>query len=620
MSILETLHLGIETRNRFRDLGKKGLHYFSVLKLLFVDSVWRFKLQSLAILVTGFLGVSTQVAVIGQTIYYLRLLEKGEKLAAYGHSFDPKSSLFVFVLFAVGVFISLLVSSWLVYFSRKKGNNLRRKYEEFCSRRALLSFAKSLRFSTDGEAFCTDRIVLRSVRRDANFCGRTVQKLVEAIIPCITFVVAIGVLFYTNVWLTVFILGVMVLSLSLQYRINIRGMNMSVLMETTIGQATVEKREIISRLGGLSVLPLDDGGWIERHFACGGTKKNLDAAESRRMATEKSKLISDLLLAVVLCLILLTIGVHTFVNHKGWTSLVVYLFSLRFCLVNYRTIMSKITAVNRFYPQFSRYFEFVTKSVSADTPVDDRGKVLTLCRDSKAINGSLKEFRLSTDHCIGLISPVKLNRYTVSFLTDCLMWESPDASASALSSMGFVTSNYGCLPASIQQSLGLPKGYNWEDIEKDLDDDGFLNMLKAQVPENLEEACTPELWRTIKPNLRFVLGLLAVSREDHQWVLLEGDSLRSLPPETQRKLLRLLTNRIKVIVYHKDISQAGEYSHDAIAVIGSTQCNIVGLGKQEWFLVHEKDIQKEIGDKHAVIPGTNIGELELELEYEEEDM
>ena len=183
MSVLKRLHFVQHAGNRFKGLGGIGLRYVGTLKSLFMDSVWRFKVQSVAILLSGFLGVTFQVAAIGQAIYYLRLLEKGKAISHFGYTFEPRSSLLFFVLFTAVVFISLLVSAWMIYFSRLKVNRLRRRYEEFCSKRALRSFAQGLRLSADGEAFFNDRTILQTVRRDANFCGRTVQMLLEGKMP-----------------------------------------------------------------------------------------------------------------------------------------------------------------------------------------------------------------------------------------------------------------------------------------------------------------------------------------------------------------------------------------------------------------------------------------------------
>jgi hypothetical protein len=100
--------------------------------------------------------------------------------------------------------------------------------------------------------------------------------------------------------------------------------------------------------------------------------------------------------------------------------------------------------------------------------------------------------------------------------------------------------------------------------------------------------------------------------------MLEGEGLRSLPSETQSKLLGLLSDRIRVIVYHKDISQAGKYFHDVIAVIGLAERRIVGLGTQEWFLAREEEIQRQIKGKYST--GAEGYGDEFELELEEEDM
>jgi ABC-type multidrug transport system fused ATPase/permease subunit len=181
----------------------------------------------------------------------------------------------------------------------------------------------------------------------------------EAVVPFITFVAALIIFLYIRFDLSILLLVLMGAASIIHYRINKTGARMSALMESSIVPATQEKRELIQRLKGLSIHPSFVKHWIYNHFDRGATIKNLDAAERRRIATEKSKLISNILFSLAVFFVLIIIGTRAFRVNGGWTSLVVYLVALRFCFANFQNVNSKLTSINRFYPQFRRYFLFI---------------------------------------------------------------------------------------------------------------------------------------------------------------------------------------------------------------------------------------------------------------------
>ena len=102
--------------------------YGATLKLIAADSVWRFKKESFFILLTGFLGTSFQLLTIGLALYYAHALEKGGIIKLLGFEFQARTSVALLFLLGAGVFFFLLLSAWLIYFSKTKTIALMRKY------------------------------------------------------------------------------------------------------------------------------------------------------------------------------------------------------------------------------------------------------------------------------------------------------------------------------------------------------------------------------------------------------------------------------------------------------------------------------------------------------------
>ncbi len=71
---------------------QKLYQYWPIFKWMIFDSVWRFKGVVALNLITGFLGVTFQVAAIGQAIRYAKVLESGEIVRFLGYEFEPRTS------------------------------------------------------------------------------------------------------------------------------------------------------------------------------------------------------------------------------------------------------------------------------------------------------------------------------------------------------------------------------------------------------------------------------------------------------------------------------------------------------------------------------------------------
>lgn len=583
-----------------------------------MDSLWRFKMRCFLVLLSGFLGVTSQVGVIGLAVYYARVLERGDRIQFLAFDFEPHSS-GLLVLFALGVIICLLCSAWLIYFSGVSSLKLRRRYEEFCSKRIISLFGSSLRIWTpDDQRFSDDGLILKLARRDARYCGRVQIMIMNAVVPAITFLAGTVALLYINVPLTLFVVLLMGVSAVFQFRANVSGARSSISLEKHAIGAGREYKQIIGRLKG-SGLPLLQGrvSLDEMLFSSGETKRYLDAYEGRLKVVESSKLVSNMFLAISVSIILLTFGTDAAMRGEGWGKLIVYLIALRYVLVNLTGLSTRITGINRFYPQLRRYLQFLVETEIPSASGESRDLTYTLTSGPNPMEGSLKNWDLSVGKRIGLISPFELNRHTRAFLTDCLLGRSSSESNSALGSMGFVTSKYGCLPMSLRKSLGFPKRYSWQDMQKELNGTGLLKRLGEQLPDSLDKRVANEAWGNIDPDLKFALRLLAVLHSPAQWVMLEEEGLRALTLEARKVFLERLSDRITVIVYCKDTSVAGSYDEEMLAVVDARSNSTVGLGSVGWFEKHRAEVEQFVRMSSAV--DSEKGGVALETEDDELD-
>lgn len=595
-------------------LKKFGL-YGTVLKWLIVDSVWRFKGKSLLIVCAGVVGVTFQVQAVGLAVYYAGALGKGEIITLLGYEFEPRHS--ISLLFSCGLIIlfSLLLSAGFIYFSRASSLRLRRGYEEFCSKRILLSFGSSLRIWTPfNQGFSDDKVISTLARMDARQCGRVLWMLMNTIIPAITFLVAVGALMYINALLTLLVFILIAISVGFLYKINIAGVKSTTLLEKYSGGTIKEYLQIIKQQKSTAVPILEDELWFEKSvFSSGNIKRYMDAYEGRLRAIESSQLVSNILIAIAVFLIMITLGSSIISKGQGWGELIIYLVALRFMLTNLGQIYRKGTSINRFYPQIRRYFQFVQNTGTPSIDGEKLPESYTVAVDGNPIEGSLGSWNLSKGSCISLISPVTLNRYTLAFLTDCLLGHSQDAARNALGSMWFTTSQYGCLPGRpLRESLGFPPGYKWQDLLNGMKGTGLEGRLKEKLPQDIEKPISPDTWNQVDSDLKYSLALLRACHSNCQWIMLEETGLRSLTDITRRYFLKRLSDRIIVIVHHKDITAVGKYNENIVSLIDGTE--IIALGNLDWFKENHARVEEVINKKYNKVSISADSEDDIDMD------
>lgn len=596
--------------------------YRAVFRWLIVDSVLRFKRESFLILITGFLGISFQILTIGVVLYYAKAMEKGASIDLIFYEFDVRNSIvFLFVCGAVILFF-LLLAAWLTFFSKTKSLTFRRKYEEFCSKRIFILFGSSFKIWAPFEQdFNNDKIISKLARKDARFCGRALWMLMDLVIPFVTFLVSIGALLYINPFLTFLIFILIGISAVFLYRVSTTAAQNTSLMERFSKPANREYLQVIMRQKTIAVLSPEDESWLENNFfSSGAPKKFLDAYIGRLKTLEYSRLISNILFAAAVFMILLILGEKTIFERQGWEKLIVYLVALRYMITNVRQINTKITSINRFYPQLKRYFQFLESTVS----LQNKEKAIQLPKYSllvsanPPIEGSLDRFDIKEGNRVGIISPVVLNRYTLSFLLGCTLNYSQEEAKFALGSMLFVTSKYKNYPRrSLKESFGFPSFYNSDDLRKDLEQVGLWEKYKVQLTGSFESPVCGEAWECFEPDIKFALAMLNALRSDHQWLVIEEKGLRFLSDAARKFFFDRLSNRIAVIVFNEDLESTGLYQEDVIAVIA--QGKVIGLGYIDWFRRNQDVIKDIFNQDKRKFMDKDSSDIDLDDDLDDDD-
>ena len=462
-------------------------------------------------------------------------------------------------------------------------------------------------------AFNSDSALLRLMRTDARFCGRSLRVLLLAVVPIITFLVAIASLLYINLPLTLGILLLMTFTAGFQYRVSVAGARSSTLMEKYSGGISSEYRRIIKQQKSTSVpLPMDRP-WLNKVFEKGHVKGYLNATEGRLNVLMKSRLVSDIFLAAAIAIIMITMGASIIAEKHGWSNLIIYLVALRYMLVNMKSSVSRFTSLNRFYPQIRRYFQFIENVGTRIGSIKELPEDYMIQPADNNIEDSLLSWKLKRGSRVGLLSPVVLNRYTIAYLAACLIGDSHEKSGTALNSMWFIASMPEFHPGTLRESLLLSQGYTSDDFVKEMEHAGLWIRLKEQLTGDLDTSVPTDTWDRIEPDLQLALAFLTAVHTDAQWVMLDGKGLSSLPDKSREYFLRRLSDRIMVIVYN-DMAAIGSCNEEVIAVIDENK--LLGLGSAEWVYKHESlitDLLRKSAGVTSEMSGLRVAEDDDDL-------
>lgn len=378
-----------ESNNQAISTSSRASRYIEFVKWLFVDSIFRNRGTCLLIVSSGILATVLEINALALVIYYGGLLSKGDTFEYLNYSYVVRDSFVPLIFVAICTFVLLIGSALLTWYSRLTTLRLRKKYELFCSRRVLqLISGGELFFPDSNSKFHSDGVVIRVARMDSRYCGRIMVALLTSLSPLVIALIACVGLFIIDSFLSSIIVVLLGISAFVMGKIGVAGANASVEIERNQKLTSRAFKRIIQYIKSSSTDRTLEDGWLdEQLYTTKPVKSYYRFYENRLRVTEHSQLTSNILLAVGILVITIVLGYQAIASSTGWETLVIYLLALRYALVNVKRIFTKITNINRFYPQLRRYLDFINSSKHAeelDQPFPEAVLQSTCIQNSKA--------------------------------------------------------------------------------------------------------------------------------------------------------------------------------------------------------------------------------------------
>ena len=599
----------------FGYIPDKVRSYALFISWLVPDSIWRYKGISLAVLITGFLGVTFQLQVFFVIIHYARHFSSGELITIVGNAYDPRTSLGLLSAGSLLVAVSLALSALCIYFSKRNILRIGRLYEEFCSRRVFYLLGEKSVFPDADNNSSIDTYLGRLVRADARLCGRVLRMLLSLIIPGLTLAVAATVLFYLEPALTMIIVTALVFYTFFQYRISNRAAAYSVEFEKMSALAGQDYKGLLRHFKQ-QFSDSADQKLVDKTFTAGPVKRQLDAYEDRLRMPDASEFVSGIFTALIVGIIILVMGRTIIEEGHGWGRLLVYILALRYAMTNLQSSFSIITSINRFYPQARRHHQFVRNAGGESEKIEQFEEIYNLRIDDtiseKLLDGTQVSGTLTDGTRLALVTSLGVNRYNVAALMKPVLGKSERVLRDVVETTSLITASPSCPHASLRKILGLTSGETWNDLRASFPDEQSWKGCMAQLPGNLDKPITPALWDKLYDKSKVMLGFLAAKQTSCRWAVIEIQGLQLFENREAQFFLDNLRNRIVVVVFSRNLNLVGSFGESLVAV--TEENAVLGLGTPEWFAGIREEVKEMLGlhTKATIIPDEEPEDLEDE--------
>lgn len=229
---------------------------------------------------------------------------------------------------------------------------------------------------------CKDSFI-RTITSDMRSINRVLQVAITGTIPLVTLVLSLSVIFYLNWKISLFLTPAALLYAFALFRINAKAIASSHLFDS----AAIETRRSVAN----SILK---------------SKKNevdiiryIESYNQLLLIPHKSSFINDFTIATLLSVVFFGITHKSNLNRAYVAEMALYLIALRYTIICLKQASTKLSIMNRFYPQTSRVRQLSNFLFTQHKPyLKDPNKIVTKNSSIPIIRG--KAYLIQNDHLI----------------------------------------------------------------------------------------------------------------------------------------------------------------------------------------------------------------------------
>lgn len=544
-------------------LSRQFRRYLSLATWLAKDAVWRFRGSIISVVGIMGLGLLAQMGALGGALWYATALESGGTVQVFGTSVDPRASYGLLLLVALVVGGLLLASSGALYKGRTRALELRKQYEIFCSGRVLeLAADGRLPDYVDEGREVDGRLLMTLCRRDSRYCGRVLASLVASLIPGVAFIGSLIVLLYLYVGLSLVILLITGLAIWPLYRANVRGARGSQHAERWAPETSQSYRRVIDWVMWSSLpAPLERGWSVAGLTSSRGPRRHFSGYMERLVATERSRMVSGLLVAGVFIVVVAFFGGRLILEGQGWGQFLAYVFVLRIGYMNFAQFNQGISGALRFYPQVKRYSDCVN-SAKADAQEGDGGDFAGGWVLQGSREGKEDAIVVSKGDLVGLAQKEGMGRLTAQHLSNRLGVGNGSEPKVALLrwSKGLLVGR------PMRETLGLAGDVSLQSIRDEFNSNETIREGIEALP-SLDATVSGEEWDSTPLAGKLACWLVAAREAGAGWVVIEDRLLLDFEQEVIDYLLSAAGQSVVFILYGGRNPQAGAIGESFVILL-----------------------------------------------------
>ncbi len=542
------------------------------------------------------MAIASQIGAIGLLFLYAQHLETGDPIAFLDHAWDPRTSFALLVMISGAILCLFIAGSLLRYAVRSGTIRLVRRYEEFCSKRVVVTLSHLPTDALHKSAVPSDRQnIQRIMLQDSRFCALALRRLLNNLIPTLTLCVAGVALLYLSPLLFLLITLLLAIAGRWMFRISIQAADISKSFEGSAKSAAIERLALVERgLHSPTEIAYQDNEF-DQAYVSGKTRDFLNAFEGRYRVIEQSKLVNNILMALANITAVGVIGWNVINGYQGWSIIVVYFVVLRYCMSSIQQVTASLTSVNRFYPQITRYVRVIG---SAAPYGEERSFAVT---DGFLVTAPPLHQRnaaavLAPGSPVGLLSPEPPNRFTAGVLIGALECDSGADSGAAveiLQRSRTVSLTFQPGAATLRQAFGIASDIGTAEIAAVFDDAGLSEVGEMTLAGGLDSTL-PDFDDDKDQRIAMaVLGMTAAALSTAQVVIVEGRGLGQLARRARDFLLDRLTPKNVFVLLRIEDERLPTERIETVLISDSDK--IVGWAPSAWYLDNLDKVRKTVG-------------------------
>ncbi len=584
--------------------------YSALLRWLFTDSLVRFSHDAVRLTAFGIASISAQLVTILILHRYVSALEQDFALAV-GHISVQARSPVTLVLIGFIVLFLLLLSAVLTYRSQRGALQLWEHYEAFCGKRAislvtLATWETAARNSWMGGNNARMNNILQ---KDPRYSGIVLRMLALSIIPALQVIVYLGMMLYLDVRATLIIIAINACALSFLYSQSREAARSSHLIEKQ-AKESAKLRHALQQVAMTSpaALAVNDDR-LSAVFERGEHKRFMDLILGRVEILRRTQMTAQMTAGFSIAFVIVLMGGVAVGTGYGWGDIIVYLLVLRGTSTGLSTVARTATAVNRFYPQLRRHFEFVRQ---ADPNGVNQAAISSRLHRLEYLGRASEPLQVKNDDRIALIKPGPTSRLVFTYLWAVMARNAPAAPRRADSYLATMRSSPGGVPLRV--FLAIRPEFNAQSLRailKDIDaePEAAISDTILDVPDGGSE------WQRLSDRGRASLLVAAAVLSGAGVIAFDASVLTHLPRQSVHELLRKLESRLVMIVYDSLPESLPRYD-ERLCIIGDDRGPVAYLYTHEYQCMRDQvsRVYRKIATRFAKSRPTQPIEEELDLE------